>query len=457
VPVTVVVLAAGQGKRMRSELPKVLQPLAGRPLLGHVLDRARELSPAAIDVVYGHGADRVRETFDEADLRWCLQDPQLGTGHAVAQAMPDIPDDHRVLILCGDVPLVSAKTLKKLVAADTSRDVHLLTAILSDASGYGRIVRDAQGKVVRVTEDKDASELEREINEINAGLIAAAAGDLKRWITRLDNDNAQGEYYLPDVLPMALEEGVNVEGIVVDDADEVMGINDKAQLAFAERKLQHSLTEDLMRQGVTFADPARCDVRGRVTVGRDVFIDVNAVFEGEVRLGDRVRVGPNCVVSNTSLGADTVVHAHTVMDGLTTGSRCEIGPYARIRPGTELAEQVKVGNFVEIKNSHVGDGSKINHLSYIGDTTIGSKVNVGAGTITCNYDGAAKHRTVIGDNAFIGSGVMLVAPIEVGAGATIGAGSTLSRDAPGGELSLARTGQTTVEGWQRPVKPSKGQ
>ena len=455
-PVSVVVLAAGQGKRMHSALPKVLQPLAGRPILEHVIRTARALKPAAIHVVYGHGGEQVRAAFaEQSDLNWALQAEQLGTGHAVMQAMPAIPDEHRVLVLCGDVPLIQPQTLQGLVGADTGGKLVLLTALLDDATGYGRVLRNARGDVTRIVEHKDATDDERRVNEINTGLIALEAGALRRYLGRLKNDNAQREYYLTDIIGMAFADKVKVDGIVAESPTEVLGINDREQLAVAERALQRRHAADLMARGVTLADPERLDVRGEVTVGRDVFIDVGVVLEGKVVLGDRVRIEPYAVVRNCTLGADTVVHPHCHLESSAAGDDCEIGPFSRLRPGTVLSGHVKVGNFVEMKNSHIGPHSKVNHLTYVGDATVGTGVNVGAGTITCNYDGANKHRTVIGDNAFIGSGVMLVAPVEIGAGATIGAGSTITKDTPQGELTLARPKQVTIPGWQRPKKKPK--
>ncbi|MBN1240574.1 MAG: bifunctional UDP-N-acetylglucosamine diphosphorylase/glucosamine-1-phosphate N-acetyltransferase GlmU [Gammaproteobacteria bacterium] len=440
---------------MHSDLPKVLQPLAGRSLLAHVLGTARALGPAAVHVVFGHGGDTVRAAFPDGDLVWCRQAEQLGTGHAVMQGMPGIPDDHTVLILCGDVPLVTAATVERLTHTAEDGRLALLTAELDDPHGYGRIIRDERGGVARIVEEKDATDDERRLREINTGLLAVRARELRRWLARLDNDNAQGEYYLTDVIAMAVEEDVPVEGVLAADPAEVLGINDRAQLAAAERLYQRRQAEALMARGVTIADPDRVDVRGTLEVGRDVFIDVGAVLEGEVRLGDRVRIGPYCVIADSTLGTGSVVHAHSVLQGLEAGDGCELGPYARIRPGTRLADRVKVGNFVEMKNARVAAGSKVNHLSYVGDATVGAGVNVGAGTITCNYDGANKHLTVIGDGAFIGSNTALVAPVEVGEGATIGAGSTIAKDAPAGELTVARARQTTVPGWKRPVKKAK--
>ena len=455
-PVSVVVLAAGQGKRMHSALPKVLQPLAGRPLLAHVIRAARAIKPSAIHVVHGHGAEQVRAAFaDQTDLKWALQAEQLGTGHAVLQAMPAIPDGHQVLVLCGDVPLIRPQTLERLVADGAGAKLALLTAVLDDATGYGRVLRNARGDVTRIVEHKDASDDERRVNEINTGLVACDAGLLRRYLGNLKNDNAQGEYYLTDVIAMAVADKVNVRGIVAESATEVLGINDRAQLAAAERAWQRQQAADLMARGATLADPERIDIRGEVTIGRDVFIDVGVVLEGKVVLGDRVRVGPYAVIADSTLGNDTRVHSHSVLNGVAAGDDCEIGPFARLRPGTVLSGHVKAGNFVEIKNSQIGPHSKVNHLTYIGDAAVGVDVNVGAGTVTCNYDGANKHRTVIGDNAFIGSGTMLVAPVDVGAGATIGAGSTITKDAPMGELTVGRSKQVTIPGWQRPKKKPK--
>jgi bifunctional UDP-N-acetylglucosamine pyrophosphorylase/glucosamine-1-phosphate N-acetyltransferase len=455
VPLSIVVLAAGQGKRMRSALPKVLQPLAGKPLLAHVLAAARQLEPAALYVVYGHGGEAVRQRFGaETDLSWCLQEEQLGTGHAVAQALPAIPDEHRVLILCGDVPLILPESLRPLCAAESSEELALLTALVPNPDGYGRVLRDAHAAVTGVVEHKDATPDQLASSEINSGIMAVGAKRLRGWLAQLGNDNAQGEYYLPDVIAMAVADGVRVRGTRADSAEEILGINDKRQLATAERSMQRRAADSLLLRGATLADPARVEVRGDVQIGRDVFIDVGVVMEGNVQLGDGVRVGPYTLLSDCSIGHDSVVESHSVLEQSDVGRRCRIGPYARLRPGSSLADEAKIGNFVEVKNSSIGAGSKVNHLSYVGDASIGRHVNVGAGTITCNYDGAAKHRTTIGDDVFVGSGVMLVAPITVGDGATIGAGSTLSKDAPAGRLSLARSRQITIEGWQRPVKRS---
>ena len=451
---SIVILAAGQGTRMNSRLPKVLQPLAGRPLLRHVVACSTELGAASVCIVYGHGGDEVQAAFEGEALDWALQAEQLGTGHAVMQAMPHVDDDCRVLILFGDVPLITAGTLQSLLDECPADQLGVLTVVLDDPTGYGRIVRE-NGKVVRNVEHKDASEAERAITEINSGVMCAPAAKLKGWLDRLGNDNSQGEYYLTDVIDMAVSDGTGVQGVIADDPEEVAGINDKRQLAMAERAYQRRTVDALMKQGVGFADPARVDIRGTLRCGRDVFIDVNAVFEGEVELGDNVTIESNNLLRDCRIGDGSVVHSNSHIEGAVMGRDCEIGPFARLRPGADLADRVKVGNYVEIKKSRVADGSKVNHLTYIGDAEIGSGVNVGAGTITCNYDGANKHKTVIGDGAFIGSGVELVAPVEVGAEAVIGAGSTLSKPAPADKLTVARARQVTVDGWKRPVKKPK--
>ena len=448
---SIVILAAGQGTRMRSDLPKVLQPLAGKPLLAHVLACAEELEADDVCVVYGHGGEAVQAAFSAPTLRWALQAEQLGTGHAVQQAMPDTPSDNRVLILAGDVPLLTANTLRRLLDKTPATDLAVLTVDMDDPTGYGRIVRE-NGSVHRIVEQKDASPAEQALTEINTGVILAPGESLKSWLANLGNDNSQGEYYLTDVIAMSVADDVEVHGIKADSSAEVMGINDKKQLAEAERALQARLVDELMLQGVGFADPARVDIRGKLTCGKDVFIDINAVFEGDVELGDGTTIESNNLIRASKLGAGTMVHSNCHIEGATTGSDCEIGPFARLRPGAELADNVKVGNFVEIKKSTIAEGSKVNHLTYIGDAEIGAGVNVGAGTITCNYDGANKHKTKIGDGAFIGSGVQLVAPVEVGSGATIGAGSTITRRAPNDSLTLERSKQKSIEGWVKPQK-----
>jgi len=451
-PLSVVILAAGQGKRMKSDLPKVLQPLAGRPLLAHVIDRARELGPEATYVVYGHGGERVREALGDAPVEWVLQAEQHGTGHALMQAMPDIPDDHTVLVLYGDVPLNRTATLRSLLDAAEGRTLAVLSVRLADPAGYGRVLRDNAGRVYRIVEQKDATRKELAVDEANTGLMAGPAAAFRSWLRQLSNDNSQGEYYLTDVVALAVRDGSRVEAVVAPTTAEVLGVNDKLQLAELEAEHRRLVAEALMREGVTLIDPARLDVRGRIEHGRDVLIDANVLFEGEVRLGDRVRIGPNVVIRHCEIGDDTVIHPNCVMEQSVIGKGCSIGPFARLRPNNRLADGVHIGNWVELKNSQVGEGSKANHLTYLGDTTVGRKVNVGAGTVTCNYDGANKYRTTIGDGAFIGSGAMLVAPVTVGEQATIGAGSTITKDAPAGKLTLARGKQLTVDGWKRPVK-----
>jgi bifunctional UDP-N-acetylglucosamine pyrophosphorylase/glucosamine-1-phosphate N-acetyltransferase len=449
---SVVILAAGQGKRMNSDLPKVLQPLAGRPLLQHVIGTARDLLPANIYVVYGHGGVQVQAAIAHEHIEWILQADQLGTGHAVMQAMCVIPDDHTVLVLYGDVPMIRTGSLTKLVAAADQGALSLLSVNLDDATGYGRIIRDPAGHVSAIVEQKDASAEQLQIREVNSGFMAAPAGRLREWLLGLGRDNAQREYYLTDVVAGAVRAGDRIEAIRCVNAAEVMGVNDKIQLAQVEALYRRERADELMLAGATLADPARIDIRGDVEVGRDVFIDVNAVLIGTVRLGKGVKIGPNCVISNSEIGADTEVFANSVIDRASVAENCRIGPFARVRPETILHRDVHIGNFVEVKNSEIGAGSKANHLTYVGDSRIGRAVNVGAGSITCNYDGENKWPTVIEDRAFIGSGSMLVAPVRIGAGATIGAGSTITQNAPSGELTLTRAKQTTVAGWKRPTK-----
>lgn len=447
----VVILAAGKGTRMRSKLPKVLQPLAGRPLLAHVLDTARALDPARICVVAGHGADDVRAALDAPGLRWALQSPQLGTGHAVQQALPELSDHGVVLVLYGDVPMIGRDTLARLIAAAGTDHLALLTVSMPDPTGYGRIVRDGVGRVKRIVEHKDASDLERAIHEVNTGILAAPAERLRDWLGRVGNDNAQKEYYLTDIVSLAVADGVDVVTASPSAEWETLGVNDRRQLAALERTLQRNVAHALLDAGVTLADPERIDVRGRLACGTDVEIDVNCVFEGRVVLGDGVRIGANCVLRDAVIGAGTRIAPFSHIESTTTGEACVIGPYARTRPGTVLADDVHLGNFVEVKNSHIAAGSKANHLAYVGDSDVGSGVNIGAGVITCNYDGANKHRTIIEDDAFIGSDVQLVAPVRVGRGATIAAGTTLTRDAPPEQLTISRVKQTSLR-WKRPVK-----
>ncbi|MFK8043435.1 bifunctional UDP-N-acetylglucosamine diphosphorylase/glucosamine-1-phosphate N-acetyltransferase GlmU [Congregibacter sp.] len=442
----VVVLAAGQGTRMRSSLPKVLHPLANRPLLSHVLDSARTLMPVRIHVVIGHGSELVREALDAKDLVWVMQEEQLGTGHAVLQAMPGIDADSTVLVLYGDVPLLRASTLEGLIDNCPA----LLTANLDDPDGYGRVLRDSGDQLQGVVEHKDASDEQRAVREINTGVLAYPAALLAEYLPRVGNANAQGEYYLPDILSMAVNEGHCVAALRANEASEVMGINDRVQLAEAETVYRQRAAEALMLAGVSLADPARIDVRGSLNCGRDVFIDVNCVFEGEVTLGEGVRIGPSCLVRNSTIAAGTEVHALSHIDESDVGDNCSVGPYARLRPGTTLAKGARIGNFVEIKKALIGEGSKVNHLSYVGDAELGDGVNVGAGTITCNYDGVNKHKTRLGDGVFVGSNSTLVAPLEVGAGGFVAAGSTVTRDVPESALGVSRAKQRNIDGWQTP-------
>jgi bifunctional UDP-N-acetylglucosamine pyrophosphorylase/glucosamine-1-phosphate N-acetyltransferase len=449
----VVILAAGQGKRMHSDLPKVLHPLAGRPLLAHVLATARALAPSRICVVYGHGGEQVREAIGDASIAWVLQEPQLGTGHALAQALPALDRDPRTLVLYGDVPLIAAETLRALLVA-AGDGIGLLTVTLDDPTGYGRVVRE-DGRVSRIVEHKDATPDERAICEVNTGIMVLPTVRLEGWLGALSNANAQHEYYLTDVIGMAVSEGVEVTAAQPAHAWETLGVNSKAQLAELERTHQREQARRLMERGVGLADPGRLDVRGELECGRDVFIDVNCVFEGRVILGDGVTIGANCVVRNAVVGHGTRIEPFCHVEQADIGRACRIGPYARLRPGAELGEDVHIGNFVEVKASTIGNGSKANHLAYVGDSSVGRNVNIGAGTITCNYDGANKHRTVIEDDAFIGSDTQLVAPVRVGRGATLGAGTTLTKDAPDGQLTVSRAKQVSIPGWQRPVKKKK--
>ena len=450
----IVILAAGQGKRMHSNLPKVLHPIAGKALVAHVIDTARSLAPQTLCLVYGHGGDAVRTTLAAPDLAWALQEPQLGTGHAVQQALPHLKDGGTTLVLYGDVPLIQAETLKRLLQAAQDA-LAILTVELADPSGYGRIVRNATGEVVRIVEQKDSTPEERAIREINTGIMAMPTARLGEWLGRLSNDNAQKEYYLTDIVGMAVADGLPIHTANPKHAWEVLGVNSKVQLAELERVAQRNAAEQLMEGGVRLADPARFDVRGELVCGRDVFIDVNCVFEGKVVLDEAVEVGPNCVLRNARIGAGTKLAAYTHIEDAVVGPDGRIGPFARLRPGAELAEDVHVGNFVEIKKSTIAAHSKANHLAYIGDATIGSRVNVGAGTITCNYDGANKFQTIIEDDVFIGSDTQLVAPVRVGRGATLGAGTTLTKDAPPDTLTVSRAKQLSIPGWKRPVKIKK--
>jgi bifunctional UDP-N-acetylglucosamine pyrophosphorylase/glucosamine-1-phosphate N-acetyltransferase len=450
----IVILAAGQGKRMHSNLPKVLHPLAGKPLVRHVIDTARTLKPTRLCIVYGHGGEAVRDALAAPDLVFALQAEQLGTGHAVRQAVPQLHTEGPTLILYGDVPLVTAANLQKIL--DCAADgLGLLTIELPDPSGYGRILRDAAGRVTGIVEQKDASAEQRGIREINTGIMAVPTAKLVEWLSRLSNDNAQGEYYLTDIIGMAAAEGVAIKTVHPQGEWEVLGVNSKVQLAQLERIHQERVANAMLEHGVRLADPARIDVRGTLSCGRDVSIDVGCIFEGEVALGDGVQVGPYCVLANVRVEAGTRIAAFTHAEQATVGPDCVVGPYARLRPGTSLAAEAHIGNFVEVKNSSVGPGSKANHLAYVGDATIGARVNVGAGTITCNYDGANKFRTVIEDDVFIGSDTQLVAPVTVRRGATLGAGTTLTKDAPADTLTVSRAKQVSIAGWTRPVKLKK--
>ena len=451
----IVILAAGQGKRMQSKLPKVLHPIAGRPMLTHVLDSARALGAQRIAIVVGHGAEQVKQAYAaQEDLQFALQQPQLGTGHAVLQAAPLLQASHAddvTIILYGDVPLVQPDTLRALLNARAS-GVAILTEIVSDATGYGRIVRDAQGNVCAIVEHKDATPEQRAIQEVNTGIMAVPTRQLKSWLAKLTNNNAQGEYYLTDIVELAVAEGVSVNVAHPVASFETLGVNSRLQQAQLERLWQRELARRQLEAGVTIVDPARFDLRGELLCGQDVFIDVGCVFEGRVVLADGVRIGAHCVLRNVTLGAATRIESFSHLEQAEVGADAHIGPYARLRPGAKLADATHVGNFVEIKNTNLGKGSKANHLAYVGDADVGERVNIGAGTITCNYDGANKHRTTIEDDAFIGSDTQLVAPVRVGKGATLGAGTTLTRDAPAGRLTVSRVKQVTIEGWKRPVK-----
>ncbi|SDU03365.1 bifunctional UDP-N-acetylglucosamine diphosphorylase/glucosamine-1-phosphate N-acetyltransferase GlmU [Geopseudomonas guangdongensis] len=450
----IVILAAGQGTRMRSALPKVLHPVAGKAMLGHVIDTARALNPQRIHVVIGHGADAVRERLAAADLNFVLQEQQLGTGHALAQALPFIQAE-RVLVLYGDVPLIEAPTLERLLAQAAPEQLALLTVELADPSGYGRIVRDAAGRVTAIVEQKDASAEQRAIREGNTGILALPGARLADWLGRLSNRNAQGEYYLTDVIAMAVADGLTVATAQPEDAMEVQGANDRLQLSQLERHYQQRAARRLMAQGVTLLDPARFDVRGEVTAGRDVVIDVNVILEGRVVIEDGVEIGAHCVIRNSTLRRGAVVKAHSHLDGAELGEGADCGPFARLRPGSVLGAGAHVGNFVELKNAVMGAGAKAGHLAYLGDAEIGAASNIGAGTITCNYDGANKHRTVIGEDAFIGTNNSLVAPVTIGAGATTAAGSVITSAVPDSALAVGRARQRNIDGWQRPQKSPK--
>ena len=452
-----VILAAGKGTRMRSSIPKVLHPLADVTLLEHVIKAAEILKPKKTIVVYGHGGDLVKDRLSHTNVSWVEQAEQHGTGHAVNQAMPLIPDNARVLILYGDVPLTRQQTLSDLLNCDRSHQdsIALLTATLDDPTGYGRIIRDGLQAVTHIVEQKDANESELEVHEVNTGILAASSHCLRHWLNNLSNDNAQGEYYLTDIIAMAVGEDFGVATVSAESEWEILGVNDKSQLAAIERHLQRNIADDLLTRGVTLRDPSRIDVRGDLTTGSDCEIDVNCVFLGSVSLDDDVYIGPNCFLKNVTIGKGSRILANSILEDSTIGNDCEIGPFARIRPDSHLESKVKIGNFVEIKKANIDQNSKVNHLSYVGDAELGKNVNIGDGTITCNYDGANKHLTKIGDDVFVGSSSQLIAPVNIGDGATIGAGSTISKNAPAGELSLTRSKQETRKGWTRPTKKTK--
>ncbi|MBO4789676.1 MAG: bifunctional UDP-N-acetylglucosamine diphosphorylase/glucosamine-1-phosphate N-acetyltransferase GlmU [Oxalobacter sp.] len=450
----IVILAAGMGKRMYSSLPKVLHPLAGKPMLSHVLDAARALQPKKIIVVYGHGGELVKERMVASDVVFAKQEKQLGTGHAVLQAVPELDETVPTLVLYGDCPLIGKGSLERLAVTAGTEKLGVLTVELNNPTGYGRIIREA-GKIVRFVEQKDGNASELAIKEVNTGIVCAPTAPLKRWLSTLTNNNAQGEYYLTEIIDKALADGVEVVSAQPDSVMEAMGVNSKPQLAELERLYQRQIADKLLASGVTLADPARIDVRGKLVCGRDVFIDVNCVFEGDVELGDGVIVSPNCIIRNTKVGAGAEIRGFCHLEGAQIGNGSLIGPYARLRPGADLGEEVHIGNFVEVKNSRIASQSKANHLAYVGDSSVGERVNIGAGAITCNYDGANKHRTVIEDDVFIGTNCELVAPVKVGAGATVGAGTTLTRDAPAGALVVSRVKQTAISGWKRPTKEKK--
>lgn len=451
--ITTLILAAGKGTRMCSDLPKVLHCIADKPLLRHVYDLSSKLQDNSIQIIVGHGAEQVKQSLAFCDVRWIEQTQQLGTGHAVQQACPYIGDMETVLILYGDVPLLKLSTVEELLANVSEQSLALLTVNLDNSSGYGRIVRDCSGEVIKIVEEKDASAAEKMISEVNTGIMAVSGVRLKKWLGNLQNNNAQKEYYLTDIIEMAVAEGVSIITSQPKTAEEVMGVNNRLQLAQLERVFQQEQAEYLMEQGVTLRDPARFDLRGSLdSLGQDIEIDINVVLEGKISLGNNVKIGPNTLIKNAVIADNVEILACCVIEDTVIGQGCRIGPYARLRPETVLAANVHIGNFVEIKKSSVAEASKINHLSYIGDATVGSKVNIGAGTITCNYDGVNKFRTIIGDGAFIGSDTQLIAPVTVGNNATIGAGSTITRDTPDNQLTLSRAKQTTVSGWQRPIK-----
>lgn len=449
---TVVILAAGQGNRMKSDIPKVLHPIAGESMLGYVIDAVRQLEPEKINIVHGFKGEQLKDKYNSSDLSWSHQSEQLGTGHALVQAIPSIPDDHEVLVMCGDTPLITYSSLKNIFDKKYEDQAVLLTSLVQDPTNYGRIIRDPSNSIISIVEEQDATDSEKLINEVNTGIMKLPGNKLKVWLNKIEANNNQKEFYLTDVISLAVKDGIAINGVALDDEQEALGINDRFDLAIAERIVQARNASILLDFGATLIDPDRFDLRGELTVGKDVVIDANVIFEGNVVLKDRVEIGPNVIIRDTTLGDDCKVLENSVLDGVIAENNCTIGPFARLRPGVALEEEVKIGNFVEIKKSNISSQSKINHLSYIGDADIGKNVNIGAGTVTCNYDGANKNKTKINDNVFIGSGSMLVAPIEIGDSATVGAGSTITKDVAKNQLTVARGKQIDVKGWKRPKK-----
>ena len=450
-PLSVVILAAGKGTRMYSDLPKVLHPIAGKPMVKHVIDTVKQLNARQINLIYGHGADLLKERLADEPVNWVFQAEQLGTGHAMQQAAPFFADDENIMMLYGDTPLIQQSTLERLIAQKPENGIALLTVKLDNPTGYGRIIRE-NGSVVAIVEQKDASAEQLKIQEINTGVMVASGASFKKWLGNLNNNNAQGEYYITDVIAMANEDGFQVQAVQADEFMEVEGVNNRLQLAALERFYQKKQAEKLLLAGVTLIDPSRFDVRGTVEHGKDVSIDVNVILEGNVKLGNNVKIGAGCVLKNVTVGDNVEIKPYSVLEDAVIGEKSAIGPFSRLRPGTQLAEGAHVGNFVEIKNAQVGKGSKVNHLTYVGDAEVGSNVNIGAGVITCNYDGANKFKTIIGDDVFVGSDSQLVAPVEIANGATIGAGSTITKNVAEGELVITRVAQKHIQGWQRPTK-----
>ncbi len=446
-----VVLAAGKGTRMYSNMPKVLHTLAGKPMVKHVIDTCQSVGSQNIHLVFGHGGEQMQQTLSAESVNWVLQAEQLGTGHAVDQASPHIADDEKVLVLYGDVPLISEQTIENLLDAQPNGGIALLTVVLDNPAGYGRIVR-RNGPVIAIVEHKDATEEQKLIKEINTGVLVATGGDLKRWLSGLSNNNAQGEYYLTDVIAAAHAEGRAVEAVHPANPIEVEGVNDRAQLARLERAYQSMQAQTLLEQGVMLRDPSRFDLRGQLQCGMDVEIDVNVIIEGSVTLGDNVVIGAGCVLKDCEIDDNTIVRPYSVIEGATVGEECTVGPFTRLRPGADLRNDSHVGNFVEVKNTRLGEGSKANHLTYLGDAEIGQRVNVGAGAITCNYDGVNKFKTVIGDDVFVGSDSQLIAPVTIADGATVGAGSTVTKDVAKDELVISRARERRIANWKRPVK-----